>query len=308
MTKTATHRYRAYGLDILSDIALPELPKRAMASHPHEVRIALATTPATSELQGGPYAFHRTGPDAFRMHIPEAADFTVAGGTRIDIAPLPDHDPGLLRLFTIGSAIGMLLHQRELLVMHASAVLRDGKATLFIGDSGSGKSTTAAQFAQAGHPVLADDVMPVFLDTNGHAVVRTGSQSFKLWGNSLDALGLPSGGLQEVANRADKFHVPNPLPAADLDYPVGRIVYLEPVAEAHTGIPPIQRLLGIEALREIAANTYRPEYLDLLGRRAAHFQQCARLAEQVPMFRLRRHVTEGQGLASIVDLLEQYGA
>jgi hypothetical protein len=41
-------------------------------------------------------------------------------------------------------------------------------------------------------------------------------------------------------------------------------------------------------LRVISQNTYRPEYVPLLGREAEHFRLCSRLAGRVPVSRLRR--------------------
>ena len=45
--------------------------------------------------------------------------------------------------------------------MHASAIVHEGKAVLFTGISGAGKSTTANAFRLKGYKMLTDDVCPI---------------------------------------------------------------------------------------------------------------------------------------------------
>jgi hypothetical protein len=46
------------------------------------------------------------------------------------------------------------------------------------------------------------------------------------------------------------------------------------VLETGEGVPRIEPLDGIHALQAVAINTYRPEYIALLGRHDEHFRQC----------------------------------
>lgn len=60
-----------------------------------------------------------------------------------------------LKLFAVLLGVA---HRRRLLV-HASAVLVDGRAVLFLGDSGAGKSTTAERLEAEGLHRVADDAV-----------------------------------------------------------------------------------------------------------------------------------------------------
>ncbi|MCP4397035.1 MAG: hypothetical protein GY801_07015 [bacterium] len=67
----------------------------------------------------------------------------------------------------IASELGALLHQRELLPLHGSAIKVNDGVCVFVGLSGNGKSTVAAAFRQRGYQVLADDVCVVSIREDG---------------------------------------------------------------------------------------------------------------------------------------------
>lgn len=278
------YRYRAHGLTFASDLALPELRPSAPVQEA-DIRISLVPRIPGMPDDGDEFDFMHTEAGV-SMHVHGAASYVVRDGSRIDVCPVPDADQGLLHLYLIGSAIGMALHQRGILAMHASAVVCNGNATLFVGDSGAGKSTLAARFGQAGHPVLADDVLALGIDVDGNVTAWPGSVSFKLWDNSLAGLGMQASGLPQVANRTDKYYVDNTCLAEDRPYPVSRIVVLERATDG--GGHALHALPQLEAVKAIADNTYRPEYLRLVDRHAGHFQQCARAASRIPVLRLTR--------------------
>jgi hypothetical protein len=89
--------------------------------------------------------------------------------------------------YLLGPVLGILLRFRGALCLHASAVVIDGKAVLFVGPPGAGKSTTAAALARLGHPVLADDIA-MLEERNGDFLVYPAFPRVWLWPNSIDFL------------------------------------------------------------------------------------------------------------------------
>ena len=55
--------------------------------------------------------------------------------------------------------MGILLHQRGRMVLHASAVNINDGAVAFMGHNGAGKSTTTFSFMASGYPLVADDIL-----------------------------------------------------------------------------------------------------------------------------------------------------
>jgi hypothetical protein len=299
---TKCFAYRAFGLNIVSDLALPELPPALVPHSSTDLRIELTNQVATGLPSEAESNFHPGPNGGFVMRIADVADFWVGEGSLIRMAVMPDADLGLARLYLLGSAMGMALHQRGWLVMHASAVLRGGEASLFAGDSGAGKSTLAAAFGRAGFGVIADDVLVVNVDPNGRPAVWPGARSFKLWGDTLDALGLERVHSSRIASRTDKYFVINERPITDALYPLAEIVVLEASAEGASAS--LDTLPRLEAIRAISSNTYRPEYIGLLDRRAEHFRQCAELAAAIPVRRFRRPWDPAE-ISSGVEILQR---
>ncbi len=66
-----------------------------------------------------------------------------------------------LRHLLLDQALPLAFSAADMSVLHGSAVMMDGRAVLFVGKSGRGKSTLAAWFASRDHTVLADDCLRI---------------------------------------------------------------------------------------------------------------------------------------------------
>jgi len=84
--------------------------------------------------------------------------FHILGGREIIIDPAPESDPTMIRAMLQGRLIAYLLRQRGRFPLHCSGVLSGGGSLLFAGESGAGKSTTAAAFHQRGYRIFTDDI------------------------------------------------------------------------------------------------------------------------------------------------------
>jgi hypothetical protein len=304
-------RYRCFGLDVEAGIDLPEFQPALPGVAPDiVVRIDRAAREGadsvdTSERRDAEFApvGDAIAGGGVAMEVAGAGCFLVRDGREILVWPAEDADPGALRLVVIGSAMGMALHQRGLLVMHGAAVeVAPGQAALLVGESGAGKSTLAAHLGLRGHAVLGDDTMPLWPGDGGFDV-WPGSRVFKLWGDAVEAIGASRTELQGVGNRIDKYFFPNNAAAADRPARLAEVILLDCGADGTA--PRLEPLTGVTALRALAVNTYRPAYVTLLDREPDHFRQCADVAGALDVWRLVRPWDIGQVKATL-DLLARH--
>ncbi len=261
--------YRLFGLAVRSEFELPELPPQPFEGEPDVV------------IRRG------KGDGGSLITIDGIAEFGVSDGADIWVWTSPEASPRNVRLYLLGSAMGLLLHQRGLLPLHANAVDVDGQAIAFIGPSGSGKSTLAAWFHDNGYRVLADDVCVVRFGTDDTPSVCPGLPRLRLWKEALEASGRD---VQHFArsyagdDEWDKFDVPlDPTGTAAVSAPLA-VIYL--LAEGADG--QVKRLSGVEAAEALFANTYRGRFVAEAGNPKMHWEACVRLVRSTPIFRATR--------------------
>ncbi|MBB3860636.1 hypothetical protein GGQ88_001902 [Novosphingobium hassiacum] len=102
-------------------------------------------------------SFHRI-PDGFYVRFNDCGDFSINLTTReVLYFPVPDVPEDYSENLFSNQILPLLWTYDGMPVLHASAVVIDGGAFAFLGQSGRGKSTLAAAMARAGFPFLTDD-------------------------------------------------------------------------------------------------------------------------------------------------------
>lgn len=257
------------------------------------------------ELQQAGYNFVRVG-NRFLFLIPETAIYCIEDGERISVAPLAGADADKVRVYLLGTCMGALMMLRRTLPLHGSAVVIDGRAYAFLGDSGVGKSTLAAALVHRGYTFLSDDVIAATLGQRvtddavaaqpGHRdrlppLVMPAYPQQKLWRASIDGLGLLSGHYRPVYRETEKFAIPVPESAVfgGKPVPLGGIIELVKAAPGTAAVRPRQ-LSALERLKTLQLHTYRNMLICRLGLERWHFRITADIAAQVPMFRLPRPI------------------
>ena len=275
--------YRVAGLSVRSDIVLPGL----VAGDTDDLRpeVTICHAPVAPELDGATTA----GPtwqmegDCFLLRIPDIARFLLTGGRDIAFEmengrPLDEAAP-----FLMGTVFGILLHQRRRIVLHASAVCVGGKAVLFCGPAGAGKSTLAASLMQRGYPSVADDLCGV--DLTPVPMVHPDGRRLKLWAEAIAKLDLSASQGALVRRGVRKYYVEPPTACRDA-VPVGAVYLLREAYAPHSpGITPVNVANAAYLLQRSA---FRPVLVRRMGLREEYFRAAAAIADAAGVFELRR--------------------
>ena len=275
------HRYRAFGLELASDIECPEL---VPGTGEPEVEIRLASgadgedVPSTAALD--------VIPGSLRLSIPGVATFRVQNGTTITVAPEAGADAAGVRLFLLGTAVGALLHQRGVLPLHGAALRMNDQCVSIVGASGAGKSSLAAAMRLRGWPMVSDDISAIRL-VDGRPVLAPGYPESKVWPDVLTMLGDDPERYERVRPSLEKrrVRVPN---FSDDSAPVAAVIVLTWANIEH---PSFNRITGGAQMAVLKYHTYRAGLSVPLGAHRDHFDTIASLAAHSSMWHLRRPVT-----------------
>lgn len=280
ITSASPRDYDVFGLRVRSAVELPELFPAEGEAEPDVIidRGAIDLPPSKPGLepaQGG-----------LLLTIAEVGRFLIRDGRSVRVEPREGIDVRNIRLYLLGSAFGVLLHQRGLLPLHANAVEIEGQAVAFTGDSGAGKSTLAAWFHDRSYQVLADDVCVIGFDGEGGAVVYPGIPRLRLWRDALTTSGRsPDDHEPSFSGDAsfDKFDVPTAREPGRAIVPLKAVVILERAQQ-----PAIEPVDGVAAVEMVFEHTYRGQMVPQTGDPAGHWQACVNLVRTTPIVRWER--------------------
>jgi hypothetical protein len=205
-----------------------------------------------------------------RSESPDSFEIRRNDDVRIHVSGASDLLFGLEKDLTIE----LQMKRPELLFLHAAALDLDGRATLLVAASGSGKSTTAWALLHHGFGYMSDELAPVDLAT---MTVRAYPHALCLKADPPGPYALP----EATIRTSRTLHVPTaalPQPPVRSPRPLHAIVFLE--AE---GDGPFRPMGAAEAATRLYTNA-----LNLLAHPAAGLDAAIAVARRARCFELHR--------------------
>lgn len=281
--------YQAFDLQIFSEILLPEL---IPAKNPHkaiDVNIVRSTIKFPELL---PTSIHRRGvmaesskdeDGAIYLRWEGIAGYKSVNGDTLHVEPYTD-DMEVLSLFTVSEALGCVLLQRGLLLLHASSVQVGEVAYSFLGEPGAGKSTTASAFVKHGALLLSDDLTAICFDNANRPYVLPAYPQLKIWENTVNGLEFDRSELVPVAEGINKFSLRPNQSFPEKPVPLAKIFLLHKSLD----LPAIQKFSPIHGPIELVRHFPLSAHL-LCGQvHQKHFQQSSWCATHSEIWNKRR--------------------
>lgn len=279
------YSYFISGLHASSELELPGAIPRSTGVETVDVLIRRGPVPAA--LEGAT----ATGPtwdlagEVFLLRVPRLARFRIEAGREIVFeteSGFPDRD---VASFVLGSAFGILLHQRGALVLHGSAVAKGGRSIAICGYSGAGKSTLAAALCGDGCSFVADDICVVGLDGKQQPMILPDGRHLKLWKESIDRLGLAERRGAAVRGSFEKYYVD----PTDTRAPPSLLSAVYVLREARPSLKEgVESLSLPDAMRTLDYEAYRPRFRAKLQQKPQAMAHVAAVLARAKVFRLVR--------------------
>ena len=280
--------YTAFGLNVQSEILLPEVTQSIEQRDHVDVEIIIDDVPVISNEWSYINHYFAMKENEVLFQVPDVANFFMQDGKKIIVTPISNANEDQIRLYLLGTCMGVILLQKRILPLHGSVIAIDGKAYAFVGDSGAGKSTLASAFLKQGYQLLTDDVIAVRLNKENIPVVIPSYPQQKLWQESLDQFGVDSNQYRPLFARETKFSVPVESKFYHEALPLAGIFELIKTNDDELEIHSIQ---GLNRLHTLYYHTYRNFLIEPFGLMEWHFNTSTSMINKMDLYQIRRPVS-----------------
>jgi hypothetical protein len=276
-------RYIAYRLLIESELAIPEMESAPENEAVPDVTIRFGQVDRTRPESAVVGINGWATAEEVLLQFQGSGAFLIREGREIVIERDQEASDASVRVLLTGPALGVLLHQRGNLILHASCVARDGVAIAFAADSGTGKSTLAAAFISRGFGLIADDIVAIDTEAAGGPKISPGFLQMKLSKESARSIGVDWNSLVDLGLEREKRGHRSQGVLMQASMPLRRI-YL-PADDTCESIEP---LTAQNSFGEVVNHSYALAILSQTQTQSKHLRQAARVATAVPVCKLRR--------------------
>lgn len=231
------------------------------------------------------------------FHIKDLATYHIYNGDTIIVDPCENADQQLIKVYILGSVLGMVLLQKNIVAIHGGSIVMNNKGCVFTGDKGAGKSTLTTALRLKGYKFISDDVASINIgDIN---TINPGFAYQKLCDDAMVKLGYDTSKFEPF--RSD-FNIKYIVPA--LDSFVDKEVPFEALFELTVGDTDnvlIEEVKGIEKIQKLIKNVFRIEMLYYSGGVPnEYFKKCMEIAKGIKFYR----ITRPEGVFSVDEQIE----
>jgi hypothetical protein len=224
--------------------------------------------------------------------LPDGSDFlrwsglfefvVSADGRRVDARALSRGAAEMFQTYALGHVLSFALLKLGLEPFHATALVAEGEAVAFLGNSGYGKSSLAAAFLQASYKLLTDDLL-ILKDQAGLFLGQPGPPRIKLFAHVAQRFLGRSDGVRMNPESEKLVFALDAEQAALAPSPLRAIYVLRsPAGQSSARKITIRTLRARQAVMALIRNTFNAVVRDP-DRLKRQFRAAAQIAERVPV-------------------------
>ena len=273
------YRYRIFGLVVESEICLDILRTEADPKHPADITFKRGDIgyDVLPMMEASPH-FNYEAENGVLMVWPGVAGFCIHSISSVTVQPYPTAPDSYLAFPILGPVIAWVLHTREIMTLHASAVLWRGLTIGFLGDKMAGKSTTAAAFIENKAELITDDLLAFDMSDPKTPLIQPTFAQLKLTDQSANSVVLS--GSEKLPLVFEGFEKRQVKLQSMQQTPVPCNALL--VLKRGGTVPTIRWYNGSDRLQMLMRFSYNVRFANAplhLQARARHFRRCAELSK-----------------------------
>lgn len=282
------NKYLIGGLVIATEIKFPELIE---TKEDADYTVSYGAIPSVK----GKLIFDRVfmqiyDSDEVVFKIPELATYYIKGTSEVIMELDSNGNAADAEKYVITLVFGIISYKKGMYPLHGGGIVHNGKAILFTGQSGAGKSTTMAGLQTRGYTAVGDDIANLYVE-NGKVYVHPCFPRFKLWDQSMEILDKYNSGEYRLRQDMNKYLVPmDKFSTAPVE--VDRIYLLKEEKENNDLL--FEEKKGVIKINKLKRNSYKPFLVEPFGLVKNHFQLLNQIANATQFFEFSRKKNKKQ--------------
>lgn len=283
--------YQIYGLNVESDFELLEAHE---IDQPSEIQVTIVqgdieekyTEPMAIEYEmeiGYGFVHHEETWTCARFR--GLATFMIRNGAQINYHLYEGYNRIHVNELIMDYCLGILLYQRNMLMIHGSGIYYKGKALIISGESGAGKSSLSDEMLERGYQLMADDIVAV--DQKSENIYAY--PAFPMRKLCVDAVmrkGLDKSTLIPIPDlEREKYGLILEHEYYAQEVLLGAMVIIR---KGNVESPVLEEVVGADKLKYLTANFIRKELFNKVSYVKVTLMKALKVANSIPIYILTR--------------------
>ncbi len=280
--KEKNYKYYMMGMNILSEI---ELPGAVNTSDNYDVKIIISKFDFNTKNVQEYMTYYVLNETEFVCDIRHVAKFKITGGSLIQIEPYEQADMELVTVYLMGTCMGVLLEQKEMVAIHGSTIVIDKQAIIITGRCGAGKSTLSTALRLRGCNILSDDISPIVMHESGQIMSAPAFPKQRICHDTAVKLGIDTKNLEKACSEDLKYNID--ISDQFINHPIELFGIIQVIPSDVEDVV-LTELTSFDKIELIKSNIFCKEFYSQVDFRPVYFKKIINIAKKIHTYQLMR--------------------